>query len=82
MAIISCDSDRRDELIKGLTDSFAEWRGKAGTPLSISMGYVSSDEDPEMTLEDMRKEAEKRMYLCKSEYYRREGKDRRGRLSV
>ena len=82
MAIISCDSDRRDELIKGLTDSFAEWRGESGTQLSISMGYVSSDEDPEMTLEDMRKEAEKRMYLCKSEYYRREGKDRRGRASI
>ncbi len=79
MAIISCEEDKRDAFIKGLEDSFAGWRGKAGLELSISMGYVSSDEDPGMTLEDMRREAEKRMYAKKSEYYRQEGKDRRGR---
>ena len=30
-----------------------------------------------MTLDDMRKEAEKRMYKHKSDYYMKQGKDRR-----
>ena len=50
---------------------------KLGQTLSISMGYVCFDENPEMTLDDMRKEAEKRMYKHKSDYYMKQGKDRR-----
>ena len=70
-AIVSCEVDARDELIKRLMDSCPA--------LSISMGHVGSDEEPGISLESMRREAEKRMYAQKSEYYRQEGKDRRGR---
>ena len=45
--------------------------------LSISFGYVSSDEDCEMTIDDMRRESEKRMYKNKRDFYAKEGKDRR-----
>ena len=76
-AIITCDSGAREDVVKELTDHFDSWKGKLGQNLSISMGYVSFDEDPGMTLDDMRKEAEKRMYAHKSEYYRKQGKDRR-----
>lgn len=82
VAIISCESGARDELIKGLRDAFAGWKGKSGLDLSISTGYVSADEKPGMKLEDMRREAEKRMYAQKREYYRKEGRDRRGRLGI
>ncbi|MBQ8970444.1 MAG: GGDEF domain-containing protein [Lachnospiraceae bacterium] len=78
-AIVNCDSDLREKLVNELTDSFHQWRGKTCSALSISMGYVCSDEKPGVSLEWMRREAEKRMYSQKSDYYRQEGKDRRGR---
>ncbi len=76
-AVISCEGDERDRIAGKLYESFEAWRGKACEVLSVAMGYAASDEDPSMTLEDMRREAEKRMYMQKSDYYRREGKDRR-----
>ena len=78
-AIVNCDRDLREKLVNELTDSFHQWRGKTCSALSISMGYVCSDEKPGVSLEWMRREAEKRMYSQKSDYYRQEGKDRRGR---
>ena len=76
-AIITCDTGSRDEVVEGLTEYFNSWKGKLGQQLSISMGYVSFDENPDMTIDDMRKEAEKRMYKNKSDYYLKQGKDRR-----
>ena len=76
-AIIICDSRSKDEVINELKECFNSWKGKLGQILSISMGYVSIDEDSEMTLDDMRKEAEKRMYANKRDYYLGHGKDRR-----
>ena len=78
-AIVNYDRDLREKLVNELTDSFHQWRGKTCSALSISMGYVCSDEKPGVSLEWMRREAEKRMYSQKSDYYRQEGKDRRGR---
>ena len=82
VAIISCESGARDELVKEITDAFAGWRGKSGLELSISTGYVTAEEKPGMKLDEMRREAEKRMYAQKSEYYRKEGRDRRGRSGI
>ena len=76
-AIITCDAGSRDDAVRGLTEYFNSWKGKLGQSLSISMGYVCFDEDPRMTIDDMRKEAEKRMYKNKSDYYLKQGKDRR-----
>ncbi|MBQ7564125.1 MAG: GGDEF domain-containing protein [Lachnospiraceae bacterium] len=78
-AIVHCESGSRDTLIKELTDSFTRWKGKTGLALSISMGCVGSDEQPGISLEDMRREAEKRMYANKRDYYLQAGKDRRGK---
>lgn len=76
-AVINCDTAIRDDMIVSLNETFGNWKGKICDKLSISFGYVSSDEDCEMTLDDMRRESEKRMYKNKRDFYAKEGKDRR-----
>ena len=76
-AIINVSEKERAALIGKLRDKFSEWKSNASSGLSISMGYVCSKEIPGMSLQDMRREAEKRMYAQKSDYYMKEGNDRR-----
>ena len=72
------EPEKRAGIIQKLTDRFALWRGKLyPSPLSISVGYVCADENPNLSLEDMRREAEKRMYAKKADHYMEEGNDRR-----
>ena len=76
-AIINVSEKERAALIGKMRDKFSEWKSNASSGLSISMGYVCSKEIPGMSLQDMRREAEKRMYAQKSDYYMKEGNDRR-----
>lgn len=76
-AIVSCDTDTLDEMISRLCERIDNWKGVCNKSLSIAMGSVGIWENTEMTLEDMRRVAEKRMYEDKKAYYIREGKDRR-----
>ncbi len=76
-ALVNIATDERTKVITKLKESFKAWRGKLFPTLSISMGYVSAAEDPGMTLDDMRREAEKRMYAQKSDFYLQDGNDRR-----
>ena len=47
--------------------------------VSISCGYVSSDEKDWESFDEMVKAADERMYENKAAYYRQEGVDRRYR---
>ncbi len=76
-AVVSIEPDRLDGVIEKLKERFMNWRGKLFPTLSISMGYVSASEAEGMTLDEMRREAEKRMYAQKSDFYLRDGNDRR-----
>lgn len=76
-AIINVPESERAALIGKLRFKFEEWKGNASSVLSISMGYMTAGEKPGTTLHDMRREAEKRMYAQKSDYYMQEGNDRR-----
>ena len=76
-AIINVNDTEREDLVRKLKNRFAGWRGKLYPKLSISMGYVAAGEKPGMTLDDMRREADKRMYAHKTEFYKQEGNDRR-----
>ncbi len=76
-AIINASSQERTELVRKLKNRFDSWRGKLYPKLSISMGYVSAEENPQMTLEEIRREADKRMYARKTDFYKQEGNDRR-----
>ncbi len=76
-AIIHIEQSKLDDLIRKLTNRFESWNGNGGRKLSLSMGYVTATEDRSRTLDDMRREAEVRMYARKTEYYKIEGNDRR-----
>ena len=78
-AIVNIPPHEQSKTLQRLNEAFKNWRGKLYPKLSISMGYISATENPDMTIDDMRKESEKRMYAMKSDYYMREGNDRRRR---
>ena len=77
VAFCNIPDDVRRDVINQLVESFDNWHGNLYPKLSISMGYVCSSEDPTMQIKDMMREADKRMYARKSEYYLKEGNDRR-----
>ena len=76
-AVVKLSADTRAAVIRTLSEGFDNWRGKLFPKLSISMGYVCANEDASMKLDDLRRESEKRMYAQKSDYYMKEGNDRR-----
>jgi len=78
-AIINIPESERDNVVRKLKARFDGWKGKLLPKLSISMGYVSATEKPGMTLDDIRREADRRMYAHKTEFYKQEGNDRRRR---
>lgn len=55
----------------------ANFKGKLISELSVSKGVVICAENPELTLDELKALADKRMYADKDEYYRRTGKNRR-----
>jgi len=57
----------------------ADWKGQFVNGISISYGTASSEEFSD--LDPLLKEADERMYACKSNYYQKTGKERRKRNS-
>ena len=55
------------------------WQGKMVKEMSVSCGYVSSDEKEWDTNYDIAKAADARMYENKAAYYQKSGRDRRKR---
>ena len=76
VAIINADEEG-EEIIADLWARFDGWRGEYSEKLSISTGYVCARDNPGMSINDIRREAEKRMYDEKSKYYMQAGNDRR-----
>lgn len=78
-AIVHIPAGQQEETVRRLQEAFRNWKGKLYPSLSISMGYIAATEDPAMTIDEMRRESEKRMYAMKSDHYMKEGNDRRRR---
>ncbi len=76
-ALVNLASDKRAAVISKLKKSFENWKGTVSSGLSISMGYAATSEDAEMTIDDLRRTAENRMYSQKTDYYMQDGHDRR-----
>ena len=53
------------------------WQGKLVKEMSVSRGIATAADNPDCTLAELEKKADRLMYEDKSEYYRRTGKDRR-----
>ena len=70
-------ADELEGIVDKLKDRFDNWRGILFPRLSISMGYVCAAHVPNMSFDEIRREADRRMYENKSEFYQRAGNDRR-----
>ena len=58
-------------------DRIESWSRSRGQELSLSWGWASVQENPELSLADLAKVADHRMYEAKANYYKTKGKDRR-----
>lgn len=78
VAIICCDSDKLEKCKETLDRSISKWKGELNISLSLSKGYAPHYEFPEMSIEELAKTADQRMYEDKRNFYIKSGQDRRG----
>lgn len=78
IAILTCDSRKLKEILDDFEETMAKWTGRLNDHLSISYGYISGEEEPEMSVRQLGVIADQRMYEAKSAYYRKTGVDREG----
>ena len=77
IALINIESDNLKRLKNDIELLTKSWSGKLVHSLSISCGYVTRIEAPNMTLAEISELADKKMYDAKNEYYMKSGIDRR-----
>ncbi|MCR5187436.1 MAG: sensor domain-containing diguanylate cyclase [Treponema sp.] len=82
IAILMCDKEQLKKIFANFEKRMAKWKGKLVDSLSISYGFISSDEEPDLSVKELAVIADKRMYEAKSEHYIKTGKDRRGPLDA
>ena len=78
-AIIFVNTRRLKRVQQEFDDVVRGWSGQLVKSVSISCGYVSSDEKDWESFDEIVKAADERMYENKAAYYRQEGGDRRYR---
>lgn len=82
-AIITADQKTVDKIIERLEKYMSKWSGKLIKTLSISYGYVFTNDKAAKNLHDALIIADKNMYAKKEEYYRKnKGVDRRKQLGA
>lgn len=78
VAMIFADEPKLQEIRQDFDDMIAKWSGKLVEELSLSYGCAGKAEFPGLTIKELAKIAEKRMYEDKHNYYLTKGIDRRG----
>lgn len=72
-------TDRPINTITGeMTDLASRWQGKTAPSLSLSFGAAEQRDFPELSVVELGKIADSRMYSRKSAYYMSKGRNRRG----
>jgi diguanylate cyclase (GGDEF)-like protein len=79
VAIISADEEKTGDIKRDFEATVSGWSGNMGIQLSISSGYASKKEFPDMKVNELGKIADTRMYQAKENYYSQRGINRRGR---
>jgi len=77
VAILFLDEEHLKQAEEKFIDHIESWSRSHGRELSLSWGWASSHENPELTLAELAKVADRRMYENKANYYKSKGKDRR-----
>lgn len=75
VAILHTDDPK--DICEDVETLAGRWRGKYSDKLSISIGYASYVDNPDMTVHQLEKKADDEMYQSKARYYETNGIDRR-----
>ncbi len=78
----SIDDEKLKNVLADFEAALSAWKGELVDGLTLSYGYISREEAPNMSVRELGIIADKRMYEAKSAYYRRNGVDRRGHQDV
>lgn len=70
IAIINVPLSQIDDLLQKFETHVADWKGKIVKDFSVSKGYASISGNPELTINDLERQADKRMYSDKSEFHK------------
>ena len=77
IAVIQADKDKLKDAEDEFNDFQKNWHGKLVKELSVSYGIVTKKESKDMSIDEVEKLADQRLYAAKSEYYRKSGRERR-----
>lgn len=82
--LLSGDYPELENLMRQLRRKVDAWSGMTVKCLAVSFGYAQSRENPQdpLTIRDMIRIADQRMYEDKEAFYRAHGMDRRSQLSI
>ncbi len=78
--ISSADAERMSDQLARFAESTCGWKASFSEEeclLTLSAGWVARGEFPDCTLEEVLREADRRMYQNKAEWYKNSGLDRR-----
>jgi len=77
IGLIYADGDLIRLLCEEFEEQLANWNGELIKTISVSYGYVLSDETEGMSIDEIAELADKRMYEAKEAYYKKMGIERR-----
>lgn len=77
-AMLHAPGEKIEDIFKKLDDEFDEYQGKFINGVSASYGYATVEESGDISISELAKIADQRMYVSKNHYYARKGIDRRG----
>lgn len=75
--ILHGDKQEMEEMINAFEESMKKWSEENGITLSASYGYVCLKDYPELSITELAKKADNKMYESKAIYYNTDDRDRR-----
>lgn len=81
-AIIFATKEELNRIEKDFEETIFQWKGKLIESLAMSYGIVTKQEFPSLSVRDIARLADERMYAAKEIYYSQKGIDRRGQQSA
>lgn len=71
------NTDDPEKLCREIEKRAGQWRGYYSDTLSVSIGYASHADNPDLDIDMLEKKADDEMYQSKARYYEKTGVDRR-----
>lgn len=77
IAILYVSEDRIEDMKRDLAETVYDWKGTLVEELSISCGYARASDYPDVSIKELAKVADQKMYAAKNKYYQITGLIRR-----